>query len=258
MSYICEFCGMRPENCACSVDLTEPRLESELALADNIMAAENPVIQRQYGLLDAPSASAFFSLLVEMEAETKYDTPPSTPKSTINLPPPPKLERQNNRPFDLEDIQSELFPEEPLIPDGEFSEFVIQSCQTCHEFVCDCERTQVCWTPDCGNMVANGMCYDCIMAHHNQKDQLAREAEYKRKVQLAREAYEFAREHGTYEYYRFARDFPEDVEELIKCPTCEEMIYPDDEKGMCGACFMLEQRLYPDDISMDLRFRDSF
>jgi hypothetical protein len=245
MSYICEFCGIRPENCACAIDLTEPRLETELAVADNIMAAENPVIQRSYGLLNAPSASAFFSLLMEMEMESKYDTPPSTPKSTINLPPPPKLERKNNRSFELEedlkDIQSELFP---LVPD---TEFVIQSCQTCHEFDCDCERTQVCWTPHCGNMVSNGMCYDCIMAHHKQKDQ------------LAREAYEMARECGTYEYYRFARDFPdEDYHDLIKCPTCEEMINPNDERGMCYTCFMVEQRLYPDDISMDLRFRDSF
>ena len=266
MSYICEFCSLRPENCGCSIDLTEPRLESELVVADNIMAVENPVIQQPYGLVDAPSPADFFSLLVKLEDEAKYDTPPSTPICVIKLPPPPKLERQTNRPLDLflteddlKDIQSELFPEEPLITDGELSEFVIQSCQTCHEFDCDCERTQVCWNPHCGNMVANGMCYECVMAHHKQKEQLVREAEEKRKHQLAREAYEFAREHGTYEYYRFARDFSEDIEdELITCPTCEEMIYPDDEKGMCYTCFMLEQRLYPDDIAMDLRFRDSF
>ena len=245
MSYICEFCGIRPENCACAIDLTEPRLETELTVADNIMAVENQVIQRSYGLLDAPSASAFFSLLMEMESESKYDTPPSTPISTINLPPPPKLERQNNRPFelnlseeDLTNIQSELFPD---------AEFLIQSCQTCHEFGCDCERTQVCLTPRCENMVSNGMCYDCIMAHHNQKDQ------------LAREAYETARDCGTYDYYKFSRDFPdENYDDLIKCPTCEDMIDPNDEHGMCYNCFMAEQRLYPDDIAMDLRYRDSF
>ena len=79
MSYICEFCSLRPENCACSIDLTEPRLETELAVADNMMAAENPVIQRPYGLVDAPSPADFFSLLVEMERqESKYDTPPSS------------------------------------------------------------------------------------------------------------------------------------------------------------------------------------
>jgi hypothetical protein len=259
MSYICEFCGLRPESCACAIDLTEPRLETELAVADNMMAVANPVIQRPYGLVDAPSPADFFSLLVEMEREeSKYDTPPSTPGciSAFNLPPPPKLERQTNRPLelfltedDLQDIQSELFP------DCKFSELDIQPC---HEVVFNSERTRVCWTPQCENMVANGMCYDCIMAHHQQKEQLVREAEYKRKVQIAKTAYEFAREHGTYEYYRFARDFPEEVEELIKCPTCEEMIYPDDQHGMCYTCFMLEQRLHPDDISMDLRYRDSF
>ena len=95
MSYICEFCGARPENCACSIDLSEPRLETELAVADNIMAVENPLIKRPYGLLDAPSPADFFSLLVEMEKEElKYDTPPSTSgrTSTINLPLPPSSE----------------------------------------------------------------------------------------------------------------------------------------------------------------------
>ena len=251
MSYICEYCGLRPECCACSADLIEPRLVPELAVADNIMAAANPIVQRPYGLLDAPSPADFFSLLVEMESDSKYDTPPSTPKSGINLPPPPKLVRQTNR-LPEQDFADELFP---LIPDAES---VIEPFKICQESDCDCQRTRVCWTPSCENMVVNGMCYDCIMAHHRQKEQLVREAEDKRKDQLAREAYEFAREHGTYEYYRFARDFLEEVEELINCPTCEEMIYPDDQNGMCYACFMAEQRLYPDDISMDLRFRDSF
>lgn len=216
MSYICNFCSSRPENCACSSDLTEPRLESELAVADNIMAAANPIVQRPYGLLDAPSPADFFSLLVEMESESKYDTPPSTPKCVIKLPPPPKLVRQTNRLLeqDLTDVAEELFT---LIPDAEFSELEIQPCQSS----CDFEPTEVRSDAD----------------------------------QLAREAYEFARELGTYEYYRFARDFPD---ELIKCPTCEEFIYKDDQKGMCNSCYMAEQRLYPDDISMDLRFRDSF
>ena len=112
MSYICEYCGLRPECCACSADLIEPRLVPELDVADNIMAAANPIVQRPYGLLDAPSPADFFSLLVEMEKEElKYDTPPSTSgrTSTINLPLPPKLERQTNRPPELylseEDLQ---------------------------------------------------------------------------------------------------------------------------------------------------------
>jgi hypothetical protein len=55
----------------------------------------------------------------------------------------------------------------------------------------------------------------------------------------------------------------DDDEELIKCPTCEEMINSYEPYGMCYSCFMAEQRLYPDDIAMDLRYnsdidRDSF
>ena len=215
MSYICEFCGLRPENCGCSN-------ESEL---------EKPVIQRPYGLIDAPSPADFFSLLVEMESESKYDTPPSTPKNGINLLPPPKLERQTNRPSeqDLQQLEGDLFPEVQLIADADLSEFEIETnhyCETCLDFICDCERTQ------------------------EDKDQ------------LAREAYEIARDCGTYEYDRFCRDFPDEIyDELIKCPTCEEMIDPNDQNGMCYSCFTAEQRLYPDDIAMDLRYnndRNSF
>jgi hypothetical protein len=140
MSYICEFCGARPENCGCSVDLTEPRLETELAVADNMMAVENSNIQKPYGLLDAPSASAFFTLLVELEKQetdvelgpepkwmsqtNNQDEPlgtiPTTPrKSSDVFPPIPKLERQTNMPEginypdddDLQGIAINLFPE---------------------------------------------------------------------------------------------------------------------------------------------------
>lgn len=72
----------------------------------------------------------------------------------------------------------------------------------------------------------------------------------------AREAYRMARDCGTYDYYKFIRDFPEDEAELVKCPTCEEMIYIDEERGMCYSCFIIEQKLYPDDISMELRYRN--
>ena len=152
MSYICEFCG-------CSI-------ESEL---------ENHVIQRSYGLIDAPSPSAFFSLLVEMESETKYDSPPII---TNNLLPIPKLERQSNRPSeqDLEKIARNLFPEEPLMFDNDLSEFEIKNC----------------------------------------------------------------------------RDFP-DEDPFVKCPTCEEMIYTDNEHGICVD---IEQKLYPDDIPMELRYNN--
>jgi hypothetical protein len=150
MSYICEFCGARPESCACSADLIEPRLETELAVADNIMAVENPAIQRPYGLLDAP---------------------PSTPgrTSTINLPPPPKLVRQTNRPSELclseEDIQDlavELFPEEEELP-------LIQYCETCQDFSCECDKMVPC---DCGALYhidePYGMCFTCEMAQRRQ------------------------------------------------------------------------------------------
>ena len=77
-----------------------------------------------------------------------------------------------------------------------------------------------------------------------------------KKDKETREAYRIARDCGSYEYYRFIRDFPEDEAELVKCPTCEEMIYIDEQRGMCYSCFKNEQKLYPDDIPMELRYRN--
>ena len=78
-----------------------------------------------------------------------------------------------------------------------------------------------------------------------------------KKDKAAREAYTRARDCGSYDYYRFIRrDFPEDEEELVKCPTCEEMIYSDEQNGMCYTCFKNEEKLYPDDIPMELRYRN--
>jgi len=77
-----------------------------------------------------------------------------------------------------------------------------------------------------------------------------------KKDKAAREAYNMDRYLGTYEYYQFIRDFPEDEAELVKCPTCEEMIYSDEQNGMCYDCFKNEQNLYPDDIPMELRYRN--
>jgi len=71
----------------------------------------------------------------------------------------------------------------------------------------------------------------------------------------AREAYTRARDCGSYDYYKFIRYFPEE-EELVKCPTCEEMIYSDEQNGMCYTCFKNEEKLYPDDIPMELRYRN--
>ena len=79
---------------------------------------------------------------------------------------------------------------------------------------------------------------------------------YERKIEAAKEAYRFARDCGTYDYYRFARDFPDELDEQVKCPTCEEMIYVDNKDGMCYTCFDIEQKLYPDDIPMELRYKN--
>ena len=182
MSYICEFCGVRPEKCGCSVDLTEPRLETELAVADNMMAVENSNIQKPYGLLDAPSASAFFSLLVELERQeadgelgpepkwmcqsNNQDKPlgtiPTTPRKSSKLfPPIPKLERQTNMPEgiklpdeDLKDLSVALFPE---------------YCETCCNFSCECDMMVPC---ECGTLYdireSYKMCYKCEMAMRRQ------------------------------------------------------------------------------------------
>jgi len=238
MSYICEFCGTRPENCSCSVDLTEPRLESELVVADNIMAVENPVIKKSAGVVDAPSPADFLSLLVKLEEEEKYNTSPSSPISSINLLPIPKLQRQTNNPSgislpeeDIKPLSVYLFPEEPQIPDSDIDS---QYCENCYGFICECNQSKV--------------------LEENQTVS---------PEQIARENYEMARDCGTYEYDKFCMDFPDDNEELIKCPTCEEMINSYEPYGMCYSCFTIEQRLYPDDIAMDLRYnsdidRDSF
>jgi hypothetical protein len=77
-----------------------------------------------------------------------------------------------------------------------------------------------------------------------------------KKDKAAREAYNMDRYLGTYEYYQFIRHFPEHEAELVKCPTCEEMIYSDEQNGMCYTCFKNEQKLYPDDIPMELRYRN--
>ena len=75
-----------------------------------------------------------------------------------------------------------------------------------------------------------------------------------KKNKEAREAYTRAHSCESYNYY-IRRVFPEE-EELVKCPTCEEMIYCDEQNGMCYTCFKNEQKLYPDDIPMELRYRN--
>jgi len=86
------------------------------------------------------------------------------------------------------------------------------------------------------------------------EDQEEMDRLYERKIEAAKEAYRMARDCGTYDYYRFARNFPDELDEQVKCPTCEEMIYVDNKNGMCYTCFDIEQKLYPDDIPMELRY----
>ena len=91
------------------------------------MAVENSNIQKPYGLLDAPSASDFFSLLNQLEQQEDKELGPepkwmrhnNTPELNHVFPPIPKLERQTNMPQemkisheDLEDLSVNLFPEE--------------------------------------------------------------------------------------------------------------------------------------------------
>jgi hypothetical protein len=201
MSYICEFCGLRPECCACSVDLTEPRLETELAVADNMMAVENKKNNNPYGLLNAPSPSEFFSLLLELEKEEdelEIGPPPKFMRETnmpqgINFPdeplisdgpipttpiklkltslPIPKLERETNMPpgisfsdEDLQEITIDLFPQE----DDELP--AIDYCETCCNFLCECDKMVSC---QCGALFhidePYGMCFDCEMAYRRQE-----------------------------------------------------------------------------------------
>ena len=93
-------------------------------------------------------------------------------------------------------------------------------------------------------------------AELEEQDQEEMDRLYERKVEAAKEAYRLARDCGTYDYYRFARDFPDELDEQVKCPTCEEMIYVDNKHGMCYTCFDIEQKLYPDDIPMELRYNN--
>ena len=60
MSYICEFCGIRPENCTCSLEAIDDMIKAKAKAVEEHLSC---------GLLDAPSASAFFSLLVDLEKE---------------------------------------------------------------------------------------------------------------------------------------------------------------------------------------------
>ena len=260
MSYICEFCGSRPECCACSIDLTEPRLETELAVADNMMAVENP---KPYGLLNAPSASAFFSLLTELEEEEdqidlgpvpqltrnnnnipEQDEPlicdtnwPTTPiKSIKQSPPIPKLERQSNMPpeikiedNDLQDLAVELFPEEEAV-----LEYLKQPQSPEYLDLSNKLYNSGSYEDFCSTLVEMKDLYD-VETSVEKKDEPKEELPY-------------------IDYCETCCDFSCHCDKLIPC-ECGTLYHIDEPYGMCFSCEMaqrrqdsIDQELYPDDI----------
>jgi hypothetical protein len=163
----------------------------ESANVNNIVAVENP---KPYGLFDAPSASAFFSLLLELEKEEEDFELGPVPKfarqsnnpalwrndgldyvpphdnepligdvdlsSQVIWPPIPKLERQTNMP---DGIPFELNVED----DAKFEIPFLEYCGTCYNFSCDC------MVPcECGTLYhidePYGMCFNCEIAERRQ------------------------------------------------------------------------------------------
>jgi len=182
MSY-CEFCSKNLNECVCPIDLTEPRLESELAIADNIMASENPHVESS-NKIRIPSPDDSFSLLKEIENIEDYKSP--MPINIIDEALQiPKLERKTNRPEelcikeqDLNEVNMELFPEEELIPDADFEDYIIhvEECYECREFICVCDAIIQCAMPGCNNKYNFNyshpyyeMCFDCEMKARNQE-----------------------------------------------------------------------------------------
>jgi hypothetical protein len=204
---LCKICLKNIENCQCPIDITEPRLEVELAIADNIMAVGNPSIQQSCEIIDAKSPSDSFSLLMEMEEREKYGTliknnvynDDSIPKlqrqfTNINLNEEdvediipddsiclPVLERQYTTTFTEDDIK------EALIADANFSQCIddydddfvfetIDNCEECQEFICICDNLIKCTIPNCNNYYYSNyaepsyeMCYSCEMNERRQE-----------------------------------------------------------------------------------------
>jgi hypothetical protein len=234
MSYICEFCGLRPESCACSVDLTEPRLDSELAVSDNMMAVENSDIQKPYGLLDAPSLSDFFSLLVELETDAELGPLPKwTSQKNIS-----KLERKTNMPEeiifshdDLQEVNVELFPKEeahlqylkkPQSPEYLELSNKLSSAESYQEF--------------CSTLLEMKKLYD-------DETSLLKEDEL-----------------PIIEYCETCCDFSCECDKMITC-HCGALYHIDEPYQMCYNCEMAErkqdlidQERYPDDIPDRYRY----
>lgn len=235
MSY-CEFCSNMSNKCACSIDLTEPRLEAELAVADNIMAAENPHIENSV------------SLLKEIENIEDYKTPKpiNIIDETLYIP---KLERKTNKPEelcireqDLNEVSMELFSEEELIPDANFEDYIIHvnECDTCREFVCICDTIIRCPMLGCDNneyyyyFSSYGMCFDCYMV--------------KRKQEICDTLIKWCPMSGCNNKYNFNYSHPS----YEMCFDCEMKERKQE---------LIDELLYPDDIPMELRYnsdRDSF
>jgi hypothetical protein len=183
MSY-CEFCSNMSNKCTCSIDLTEPRLESELTVADNIMASENPHVESSNKNIRILSPDNSVSLLKEIENVEDYKTPKpiNIIDETLYIP---KLERKSNKPEELcireeylNEVSLELFPEEELIPDANFEDYIIHvnECDTCREFVCICDTLIQCPMPGCNNKYnfnnshpSYEMCFDCEMKERKQE-----------------------------------------------------------------------------------------
>lgn len=234
MSYICEFCGLRPESCACSVDLTESRLDSELAVSDNMMAVENSDIQKPYGLLDAPYLSDFFSLLVELETDAELGPLPKwTSQKNIS-----KLERKTNMPEeiifsrdDLQEVNVELFPKEeahlqylkkPQSPEYLELSNKLSSAESYQEF--------------CSTLLEMKKLYD-------DETSLLKEDEL-----------------PIIEYCETCCDFSCECDKMITC-HCGALYHIDEPYQMCYNCEMAErkqdlidQERYPDDIPDRYRY----
>lgn len=234
MSYICEFCGLRPESCACSVDLTEPRLDSELAVSDNMMAVENSDIQKPYGLLDAPSPLDFFSLLVELETDAELGPLPKwTSQKNIS-----KLERKTNMPEeiifshdDLPEVNVELFPKEeahlqylkkPQSPEYLELSNKLSNAESYQEF--------------CSTLLEMKKLYD-------DETSLLKEDEL-----------------PIIEYCETCCDFSCECDKMITC-DCGALYHIDEPYQMCYNCEMTErkqdlidQERYPDDIPDRYRY----
>jgi len=187
MSY-CDFCYKMSNECVCPIDLIEPRLEIELTKADNIMATENPVVQRTHTLTDVPPVDSF-SLLKEIQQENIEDYKTPNQINIINEALQiPKLERRTNRPTelcikedDLNHLKINLFKEEQidLIPDIDLDEedyiINVEECEECHEFICVCESIVQCTMPGCNNLYnlndtdpSFEMCFQCEMKERKQ------------------------------------------------------------------------------------------